>query len=33
MELELPVPSGASIIIVSAIFFLTATMYRIVRKA
>ena len=32
MELELPVPSGASIIIVSAIFFLTATMYRIVRK-
>ncbi|ARP40281.1 High-affinity zinc uptake system membrane protein ZnuB [Vibrio syngnathi] len=33
MELKLPVPSGASIIIVSATFFLAATLYRIVRKA
>ncbi|GAJ74705.1 ABC transporter [Vibrio sp. JCM 18905] len=33
MELELPVPSGASIIIVSAAFFLTATVYRIIQKA
>ncbi|XHY19990.1 High-affinity zinc uptake system membrane protein ZnuB [Vibrio sp. NH-UV-68] len=33
MELELPVPSGASIIIVSAILFLMATIYRIVNKA
>ncbi len=33
MELDLPVPSGASIIIVSAAFFLTATVYRIIRKA
>ncbi|CEO40701.1 metal ABC transporter permease [Photobacterium kishitanii] len=32
MELKLPVPSGAAIIIVSAIFFLTATCYRIIRK-
>lgn len=32
MELKLPVPSGAAIIIVSAIFFLIATCYRIVRK-
>ncbi len=32
MELELPVPSGASIIIVSAVFFLFATLYRMVRK-
>lgn len=33
MELELPVPSGASIIIVSASFFLSATVYRIAKKA
>ncbi|MEZ8195762.1 metal ABC transporter permease [Vibrio cortegadensis] len=33
MELELPVPSGASIIIVSASFFLSATIYRIAKKA
>jgi zinc transport system permease protein len=33
MELKLPVPSGASIIIVSATFFLAATLYRIIRKA
>lgn len=32
MELEMPVPSGAAIIIVSAIFFLMATCFRIVRK-
>ncbi|GEM75255.1 metal ABC transporter permease [Vibrio sagamiensis] len=32
MELALPIPSGASIIIVSAMFFLLATMYRIIRK-
>ena len=32
MELELPVPSGAAIIIVSAFFFLLATTYRIIRK-
>lgn len=33
MELEWPVPSGASIIIVSAVFFLMATVYRIIHKA
>ncbi|MDN3679731.1 metal ABC transporter permease [Vibrio tapetis] len=32
MELKLPVPSGAAIIIVAAIFFLTATCYRMIRK-
>lgn len=32
MELKLPVPSGAAIIIVSAIFFLIATCYRMIRK-
>jgi len=32
MELKLPIPSGAAIIIVSTSFFLTATCYRIVRK-
>jgi len=32
MELQLPVPSGAAIIIVSTMFFLIATCYRIVRK-
>ncbi|AUI88634.1 zinc ABC transporter permease [Vibrio azureus] len=32
MELALPIPSGASIIIVSAMFFLLATMYRIICK-
>ncbi|HIF9538355.1 TPA: metal ABC transporter permease [Photobacterium damselae] len=32
MELKLPVPSGASIIIISALFFLMATCYRIIRK-
>lgn len=32
MELEMPVPSGAAIIIVSAFFFLLATTYRIIRK-
>ncbi|WP_064609687.1 metal ABC transporter permease [Photobacterium sp. J15] len=32
MELKLPVPSGAAIIIVSALFFLSATCFRIVRK-
>ncbi|MDD9198426.1 metal ABC transporter permease, partial [Aliivibrio sp. S2MY1] len=32
MELEMPVPSGAAIIIVSAFFFLLATSYRIIRK-
>lgn len=32
MELEMPVPSGAAIIIVSAFFFLLATSYRILRK-
>lgn len=32
MELQLPVPSGAAIIIVSALFFMTATCYRIIRK-
>ncbi|USD67106.1 metal ABC transporter permease [Vibrio sp. SCSIO 43136] len=32
MELKLPIPSGASIIMVSASFFLLATAYRIFRK-
>ncbi len=32
MELKLPIPSGAAIIIVSAIFFLIATCYRMIRK-
>ncbi|HIF9432263.1 TPA: metal ABC transporter permease [Photobacterium damselae] len=32
MELKLPIPSGASIIIISALFFLMATCYRIIRK-
>lgn len=32
MELKLPIPSGASIIIVAGVFFLFATIYRIVRK-
>jgi len=32
MELKLPVPSGAAIIIVSATFFLFATCYRMLRK-
>jgi len=32
MELKLPIPSGAAIIIVSTSFFLIATCYRIVRK-
>jgi zinc transport system permease protein len=32
MELKLPIPSGASIIIVAGVFFLFATTYRIIRK-
>lgn len=32
MELKLPIPSGASIIIVAGCFFLIATTYRIIRK-
>lgn len=32
MELKLPIPSGASIIIVAATFFLSATIYRIIGK-
>ncbi|MCD9500213.1 metal ABC transporter permease [Photobacterium carnosum] len=32
MELKLPIPSGAAIIIVAATFFLIATCYRIIRK-
>ncbi|HIF9182501.1 TPA: metal ABC transporter permease [Photobacterium damselae] len=32
MDLKLPVPSGASIIIISVLFFLMATCYRIIRK-
>ena len=33
MELHLPVPSGASIIIISALFFLAATGFQIIKKA
>lgn len=33
MELDLPVPSGASIIIISALFFLAATGFQIIKKA
>lgn len=32
MQLQIPIPSGAAIIIVAAIFFLFATTYRIIRK-
>lgn len=32
MQLKLPVPSGAAIILVAAFFFLAATSYRIIRK-
>jgi len=33
MELQLPIPSGASIILVAATFFLSATVYRIVVRS
>jgi zinc transport system permease protein len=33
MEFDLPVPSGASIIIISALFFLAATGFQIIKKA
>jgi len=32
MQLQIPIPSGAAIIIVAALFFLFATTYRIIRK-
>lgn len=33
MELELPIPSGASIIIVSTAMFMLATLFRLLRRA